>query len=80
MGSEMSDAYPVYKNTISKPPRNGWHCVVDGYDFSRETRETLIETIATYMKKAGIDGDAARMVELAFCHDNPDQCWWGRDG
>lgn len=69
--------YPKYKPTLNKLPRNGWHCVVDGYDFSRETREALISTITEYMKQAGIDGDPERIVELQFCEDNPDQCHWG---
>lgn len=50
--------------------------MVDGYDFKRESRAALIETITEYMKQADIDGDPERIVELQFCEDNPDQCNW----
>jgi hypothetical protein len=72
----MTTRHPTYKRNISKPPRLGWHCVVDGYDFKRESRAALIETITEYMKQADIDGDPERIVELQFCEDNPDQCNW----
>jgi len=68
---------PTYKRQISKPPCLGWHCVIDGYDFKRESRAALIEIITEYMKLSDIDGDPARLVELQFCADNPDQCNWG---
>ena len=75
----MSTGYPRYKRNINKLPSNGWHCTVDGYDFRRATRAILISDIADFMKLHGIDGDAARLVEIQFCKDNPDLCYWGNN-
>ena len=67
----------TYKQPLSKPPCNGWHCVVDGYDFKRSTREELIRAIDDYFERYNMDGDAAKLVEATFCKENPHQCQWG---
>jgi len=66
-----------YKKLIAKLPKNGWHCKVEGYDFRRDTREELEEAVSEYLERYDIEGDAARIVEKAFCDENPSLCRWG---
>jgi len=68
-----------YKKLIAKLPKDGWHCTVDNYDFRRDSKEELEEAVAEYLSRYSLPGDAARMVEDAFCAENPDLCRWGNE-
>jgi hypothetical protein len=65
-----------YKKLIAKLPKNGWHCEINGYDFKRDTKEELEAAVAAYLDQYGLPGNAAELVEEAFCRENPDQCRW----
>jgi len=67
---------PRYKPSFTKPPRNGWRCTVDGYEFVRPTRETLVLAVNSYLSSQGMEEDGERLVELEFCKNNPSQCIW----
>lgn len=69
--------YPRYRDSFTKPPANGWHIEFDGYDLRRNSREELITALEQYLTSIGVKSDAARMVEIYFCRENPSQCQWG---
>lgn len=63
-----------YKTPLTKLPKNGWHCVFDGYDFKRNSCGELVEAINKYIIENNLEGDAYNIVEDAFCAENPNQC------